>query len=165
LFTNQASGGWNINWWEIVSSGGTPPPNQLPAANAGADQTVTLPASTATLTGSGSDPDGTITGYAWTRVTGPKTATIATQSRMLKAGQACICAKRFIVTEKVADEFATLFANKIIALQQGNPLQSGIDMGPLARIDLAEKLSYQLENSLKQGARLIVGGERDHCNF
>lgn len=94
-----------------------------------------------------------------------KATTVATKSRMLNAGQACICAKRFIVTEKVADQFAALFADKITALQQGNPLQSGIDMGPLARIDLAEKLSYQLENSLKQGARLIVGGERDYCNF
>ncbi len=94
-----------------------------------------------------------------------KAAAVATQSRMLNAGQACICAKRFIVTEKVADEFAALFAQKINALQQGNPLQNGINMGPLARLDLAEKLSGQLKKSLQQGAKLVVGGERDSCNF
>ncbi|MGQ7944828.1 NAD-dependent succinate-semialdehyde dehydrogenase [Flavobacterium sp. WC2509] len=94
-----------------------------------------------------------------------KAATVAAQSRMLNAGQACICAKRFIVTEKVVEEFGFLFAQKISALQQGDPLQSDIQMGPLARIDLAEKLSYQLEHALQQGAKLIVGGERDHCNF
>lgn len=94
-----------------------------------------------------------------------KAATIAVKSRMLNAGQACICAKRFIVTEKVADEFVTLFTNKVRALQQGNPLQGGIHMGPLARVDLAEKLSSQLEQSIKQGAKLVVGGEREHCNF
>ena len=94
-----------------------------------------------------------------------KAATIATQSRMLNAGQACICAKRFIVTEKVADEFAFLFAQKVSALTQGNPLQKGINMGPLARLDLAEKLSDQLEKSLQQGAKLILGGERENCNF
>jgi succinate-semialdehyde dehydrogenase/glutarate-semialdehyde dehydrogenase len=94
-----------------------------------------------------------------------KAATVATQSRMLNAGQACICAKRFIVTEKVADEFASLFTQKIKALLQGNPLHNGINMGPLARLDLAEKLSRQLEKSLQQGAKLVVGGERDHCNF
>ncbi|MFV7236339.1 MULTISPECIES: NAD-dependent succinate-semialdehyde dehydrogenase [Flavobacterium] len=94
-----------------------------------------------------------------------KAATIATQSRMLNAGQACICAKRFIVTEKVADEFAGLLAQKINALQQGNPLKSGINMGPLARLDLAEKLSRQLEKSLQQGAKLVVGGVREDCNF
>ncbi len=94
-----------------------------------------------------------------------KATTVATQSRMLNAGQACICAKRFIVTEKIADEFAGLFAHKINALQQGNPLHKNINMGPLARLDLAEKLSYQLEHSLKQGAKIIVGGERENCNF
>ncbi|RDI57583.1 NAD-dependent succinate-semialdehyde dehydrogenase [Flavobacterium glaciei] len=92
-------------------------------------------------------------------------ATIAAQSRMLNAGQACICAKRFIVTEKVADEFTALFSQKIKSLHQGNPLQEGINMGPLARLDLAEKLAIQLEKSLLQGAKLIVGGERDDCNF
>jgi succinate-semialdehyde dehydrogenase/glutarate-semialdehyde dehydrogenase len=94
-----------------------------------------------------------------------KAATVATQSRMLNAGQACICAKRFIVTEKVADEFAALFTQKIKSLQQGNPLQEGINMGPLARLDLAEKLANQLEKSLQQGAKLILGGEREDCNF
>ncbi|MGO4904380.1 NAD-dependent succinate-semialdehyde dehydrogenase [Flavobacterium sp. W20_MBD1_R3] len=94
-----------------------------------------------------------------------KAASVAAQSRMLNAGQACICAKRFIVTEKVADEFLALFAQRIKSLQQGNPLQEGIHLGPLARLDLAEKLSDQLEKSLAQGAKLIVGGERVDCNF
>ncbi|MFV8325482.1 NAD-dependent succinate-semialdehyde dehydrogenase [Flavobacterium sp. ZS1P14] len=94
-----------------------------------------------------------------------KAATVATQSRMLNAGQACICAKRFIVTDKVADEFVALFAQKVNALNQGNPLQDGINMGPLARLDLAEKLSGQLEKSLQQGAKLVLGGQREHCNF
>jgi succinate-semialdehyde dehydrogenase / glutarate-semialdehyde dehydrogenase len=94
-----------------------------------------------------------------------KAATVATQSRMLNAGQACICAKRFIVVEKVAEEFAFLFAQKIASLKQGDPLQSSIQLGPLARIDLAQKLSCQLEGALQQGAQLVVGGEHDNCNF
>ena len=94
-----------------------------------------------------------------------KAATVATQSRMLNAGQACICAKRFIVVEKVADEFAALFTQKVSVLNQGNPLLEGINMGPLARLDLAEKLSGQLEKSLRQGAKLVIGGEQNDCNF
>ncbi|AWG21791.1 succinate-semialdehyde dehydrogenase [Flavobacterium faecale] len=94
-----------------------------------------------------------------------KAATVATQSRMLNAGQACICAKRFIVTEKVANAFAALFAEKISRLTQGNPLDTTIAMGPLARLDLAEKLSHQLEKSLEQGAKLVLGGSRENCNF
>ncbi|TRX23378.1 NAD-dependent succinate-semialdehyde dehydrogenase [Flavobacterium franklandianum] len=94
-----------------------------------------------------------------------KAATVATQSRMLNAGQACICAKRFIVTEKVADEFVNIFARKIAELKQGNPLQNGINMGPLAKLEFANTLSSQLEKSLQQGAKILVGGEQDNCNF
>jgi succinate-semialdehyde dehydrogenase/glutarate-semialdehyde dehydrogenase len=94
-----------------------------------------------------------------------KAVEVATQSRMLNAGQACICAKRFIVTEKIADTFSFLFAQKVKALRQGNPLLPGINMGPLARIDLSDKLSSQLEKSLQQGAEILVGGKHDNCNF
>lgn len=44
--------------------------NKPPVANAGADVTVTLPTSSVKLTGSGSDSDGTIASYAWTKVSG-----------------------------------------------------------------------------------------------
>ncbi|WP_338408092.1 NAD-dependent succinate-semialdehyde dehydrogenase [uncultured Flavobacterium sp.] len=94
-----------------------------------------------------------------------KAATVATQSRMLNAGQACICAKRFIVSKKIGDEFAHLFAQKINALNQGNPLQNGINMGPLAKLEFANTLSSQLEKSLQQGAKILVGGAQDNCNF
>jgi hypothetical protein len=47
-----------------------PPPNQPPTANAGPDQTIHMPTRTATLSGSGSDPDGSIVSYLWTKVSG-----------------------------------------------------------------------------------------------
>jgi succinate-semialdehyde dehydrogenase/glutarate-semialdehyde dehydrogenase len=34
-------------------------------------------------------------------------------------------------------------------------------LGPLARLDLAEKLENQLQNQLQQGAKIIVGGARE----
>ena len=51
--------------------------NQPPTANAGSNIVITLPTNTTTLTGSGTDADGTITGYAWTRISGPATYTLA----------------------------------------------------------------------------------------
>ena len=51
--------------------------NQPPIANAGADQTITLPTNNVTLEGSGStDPDGTIISYQWSKISGPSSCTI-----------------------------------------------------------------------------------------
>ena len=52
-----------------------------PTANAGSDQTITLPANSVTLTGSGSETNGTIVSYQWTQVSGPSTATITTPNQ------------------------------------------------------------------------------------
>jgi len=54
--------------------------NQSPTANAGADQTITLPTSTVSLSGSGSDADGTISSYSWTKLSGPVSGTITNSS-------------------------------------------------------------------------------------
>ena len=52
--------------------------NRPPVANAGADQTITLPTNTVTLNGSGStDPDNNITSYTWTKISGPSSFNIA----------------------------------------------------------------------------------------
>lgn len=49
----------------------------LPTANAGADQSIVLPGqSSVTLTGSGTDFDGTIIAYQWAQVGGPSPATL-----------------------------------------------------------------------------------------
>ena len=47
-----------------------------PVANAGNNQTITLPVSTVTLNGSGST--GSITSYSWTKISGPNTPVITT---------------------------------------------------------------------------------------
>ncbi|MGB4842853.1 MAG: hypothetical protein WBP16_00160, partial [Ferruginibacter sp.] len=50
--------------------------NIPPTANAGPNQTITLPTNSVTLSGSGVDPDGSITGYLWRKVSGPAAGTI-----------------------------------------------------------------------------------------
>jgi len=51
--------------------------NTPPTANAGVDKTITLPTSSVSLTGSGTDVGGSITAYAWTKLSGPTAGTIA----------------------------------------------------------------------------------------
>ncbi|HLA58027.1 MAG TPA: DUF4832 domain-containing protein, partial [Puia sp.] len=57
---------------------GTGTGNQTPTANAGSDQTISLPTSTVSLTGTGTDAGGSIASYAWTKVSGPAVGTMAT---------------------------------------------------------------------------------------
>lgn len=47
-----------------------PHQNQPPTANAGQDKTITLPINSISVIGSGTDPDGTIVGYVWTKISG-----------------------------------------------------------------------------------------------
>src|SRR5439155_15900513 len=47
------------------------PTNKPPVANAGVSKTVTLPTSSVTLSGSGTDLDNGISSYTWSKVSGP----------------------------------------------------------------------------------------------
>jgi len=57
--------------------------NQPPTANAGSNQTITLPVNSLTLPGSGSDPDGSIQTYSWTKVGGPSATMTNTDNPVL----------------------------------------------------------------------------------
>ena len=87
-------------------------------------------------------------------------ARTAARARNQNNGQSCIAAKRFIVEEQVADEFGALFADAVRALRVGDPSSRDTNVGPLARGDLRDTLERQVDESLRQGAHPLVGGER-----
>src|SRR5829696_8411157 len=71
LYGSVKENNMNVYEWMLqYTRGGTTPPNQSPTANAGTAQTITLPANSVTLNGSGSDPDGTIASYSWSKMAG-----------------------------------------------------------------------------------------------
>ena len=57
----------------VINDGG----NGAPVANAGPDQSITLPTSSVVLSGSGTDSGGAISSYAWSQVSGPSTADLS----------------------------------------------------------------------------------------
>lgn len=73
LSATDNSGSTGFDDVAVIVAPATTPTNQAPTANAGTDKTITLPVNTVSLTGSGTDPDGSIVAYAWTRVSGPST--------------------------------------------------------------------------------------------
>jgi len=87
-------------------------------------------------------------------------ATVACRARNQNNGQSCIAAKRFIVVDSVADEFEALFAGAVRALKVGDPKDRGVQVGPLAREDLVADLERQVSESVRMGARPLVGGKR-----
>lgn len=86
-----------------------------------------------------------------------KTAAVA---RCQNSGQSCIAAKRFIVVDSVADEFERRFADAVSQMKVGDPLDPGTAIGPLAREDLCDALERQVKESVAQGAKILIGGER-----
>jgi succinate-semialdehyde dehydrogenase / glutarate-semialdehyde dehydrogenase len=88
------------------------------------------------------------------------TAKMAVQARMLNTGQSCICAKRFIVPEIILEEFTGRMKKHMLALKMGDPMDPETDFGPMAREDLANTLLTQVEQSVENGATLVLGGNR-----
>jgi len=86
------------------------------------------------------------------------TAETCVTSRLINGGQSCIAAKRFIVVEKIYDEFVSKFKEIMKTKKMGNPMDEKIDVGPQARIDLRDELHQQVLDSVKKGAKLILGG-------
>lgn len=76
----ETIGGVSMNFVEraLMFSQAAP---STPTANSGSNQTITLPTSSVTLTGSGTAGTGhTISSYGWTKISGPSTFTITSPS-------------------------------------------------------------------------------------
>jgi len=89
----------------------------------------------------------------------PKAVEAGIRGRFHNAGQVCLAAKRFILVEKIADEFETLFVEKAKSIRVGDPMDHATQMGPMARVDLRDSLHKQVEGSIAKGARVLCGGK------
>ncbi len=82
-------------------------------------------------------------------------------SRLLNNGQSCIAAKRFIVHNNLYGAFAEQMTAAMKKKVMGDPLDKDTDIGPQAREDLCKTLADQVSESIRLGAVLMCGGERD----
>jgi len=86
-----------------------------------------------------------------------KTIPMAISSRFGNAGQTCIAAKRFIVTERIADEFVRRFVEAAGKLQVGDPNDPATTLAPMVRPDLRDELHGQVVASIAAGAKPLIG--------
>jgi len=89
-----------------------------------------------------------------------RAAQVSVVSRCLNVGQVCIAAKRFIVAERVVEEFTRKHAAGMEALVMGNPLDEKTQLAPMARPEFVDDIHDQVERSVAMGARLVTGGKR-----
>jgi succinate-semialdehyde dehydrogenase / glutarate-semialdehyde dehydrogenase len=84
----------------------------------------------------------------------------AVTARMINNGQSCIAAKRFIVHEKIYDDFMRGFVTRVASLRIGNPMEPATQLGPLATGQIRDDLEKQVNATVAAGARVLTGGNR-----
>ncbi|WP_343702997.1 PKD domain-containing protein [Chitinophaga sp.] len=133
--TRPGGAAFDIGAYELAGGGGTGS-NKPPVANAGADQTITLPASSVRLNGSASsDPDGTIASYNWAKVSGPE-ATIA-QSTAAATDVTGLTAGTYVFELTVKDDKgATATARVTVTVNTATNKPPAANAGPNVTITL-----------------------------
>lgn len=81
----------------------------------------------------------------------------ALASRFFTSGQSCINAKRIILVKNIVNTFMAMFTEAVKAMSTGDPINVQTQIGPMARLDLREKLHQQVTQSIAMGAVAITG--------
>jgi succinate-semialdehyde dehydrogenase / glutarate-semialdehyde dehydrogenase len=89
-----------------------------------------------------------------------KTVTWAVWAKMNNNGQCCIAGKRFIVVEKLADQFLDRFQASLSALKPGDPMDRTTTLAPMSTEGGLVNLLDQIEREVAGGATVVMGGKR-----
>src|SRR6195952_2147512 len=88
-------------------------------------------------------------------------STLAVQGSYKNSGQRCTAVKRMLVHQAVAAEFTERVVAKTRAWRHGDPGDSGVDMGTVIDEAAARLFESRVNEAVAQGARLLVGNQRD----
>jgi succinate-semialdehyde dehydrogenase/glutarate-semialdehyde dehydrogenase len=93
-----------------------------------------------------------------------RTVKAATVGRMQNSGQACIAAKRLIVTEDIYEPFVEGLKQAFSTFSPGDPSDPSTSLAPLSSEQAAEDLHAQIQDAIDKGATVVTGGGRpDHA--
>ena len=84
----------------------------------------------------------------------------AVKARTINTGQSCIAAKRFIIADKVYEQFLQQFVERMRALKIGDPMDPETELGPLATEHILQGVNDQVQKTIAAGAKLLTGGNR-----
>ncbi|KAK9494918.1 aldehyde dehydrogenase domain-containing protein [Lipomyces doorenjongii] len=86
--------------------------------------------------------------------------TAAVSCKFRGSGQTCVCANRLFVHESIYDEFCELLAEKVSGFKIGNGLEEGVTHGPLIHDRAVDKVQAHVDDAVKHGGKVLVGGKR-----
>jgi acyl-CoA reductase-like NAD-dependent aldehyde dehydrogenase len=81
-------------------------------------------------------------------------------------GQICMSTERFVVDEKVADEFVAKFVARTREIVSGDPMTDpDAIVGPMVRPESGARINGLIEDALSKGADIAVGGRADGASM
>jgi succinate-semialdehyde dehydrogenase / glutarate-semialdehyde dehydrogenase len=89
-----------------------------------------------------------------------RTLEAAFVGRMHNMGQVCTSAKRMIVMSDVFDRFVSSLAERMSALEPGDPAAEETTLAPLSSERAAQLLMEQVHDAIDKGATVVTGGTR-----
>ena len=74
------------------------------------------------------------------------------------AGQRCTTTRRLLLHKNIRDKFLTKLINSYSQIKIGNPLESGILMGPLISMKSVDSYKNAINTAKTQGGKILFGG-------
>ena len=81
-------------------------------------------------------------------------------SKFRNAGQTCVCANRLLVQDEVYERFTAKLVEAVAALQVGDGMADGTQIGPLINQAAINKVDKLVADAISQGAKVAWGGTR-----
>ena len=86
-------------------------------------------------------------------------------AKLRNGGQSCVAANRFLVEEPVAQEFATLFAERMSRVRLGPGIDPASQLGPLINTVQRDRVAGLVDDAVSCGARVLTGGSAEGTFF
>lgn len=90
-----------------------------------------------------------------------RAARLLAGSGFTHAGQSCISVQRVYVDRTVHDRFLELFLPAVAELTVGDPMDDGVDVGPVIDAAAAERIEAWIDEARAGGAEVVAGGDVD----
>jgi acyl-CoA reductase-like NAD-dependent aldehyde dehydrogenase len=84
----------------------------------------------------------------------------AVWAAFMNSGQSCASIERVYVAKDIEEAFTARVLELTKRIKVGNPLEPGVDMGPMTVLSQLELVEEHIRDARQKGARVLFGGER-----